>query len=79
MKTATIHQAKTHLSQLIRAALSGETVIIMKGTVPVAKLVAISEAHSQRPKVGTVTSAPVGYDETTFAPMTPGELEEWGL
>ena len=79
MRTATIHQAKTHLSQLIRAVGSGETVIILKGTVPVAKLTAISETPAQRPRVGTVTSGPVRYDDSTFAQLSPQELEEWGL
>jgi prevent-host-death family protein len=35
----TIHEAKTHLSRLIRRAQDGEEIVIRRGRVPVAKLV----------------------------------------
>jgi prevent-host-death family protein len=38
---ATIHQAKTHLSKLIRKALDGEEVIIAKRDKPVVRLEAV--------------------------------------
>lgn len=79
MKTATTHEAKTHLSRLIREAQSGETVVILSGKTPVAKLTAISEADRSRPHVGTVTSDPVTWAEDAFAPMTQTEIEQWGL
>ncbi|MFN7023108.1 MAG: type II toxin-antitoxin system Phd/YefM family antitoxin [Pseudorhizobium sp.] len=37
----TVHAAKTNLSKLIELAKSGEEVIIAKGKVPVARIVAI--------------------------------------
>ena len=37
----TVHQAKTNLSRLIKEVESGKEVIIRRGKVPVAKLVAI--------------------------------------
>ncbi|MBZ5758579.1 MULTISPECIES: type II toxin-antitoxin system Phd/YefM family antitoxin [Rhizobium] len=37
----TVHAAKTNLSKLIDAALSGEEVVIAKGSKPVVKLVPI--------------------------------------
>ncbi|BBP80151.1 antitoxin [Pseudomonas sp. Ost2] len=42
MQTHNIHAAKTHFSQLVDAAAGGETIIIAKAGVPVAKLVPIA-------------------------------------
>ncbi len=42
MQTHNIHAAKTHFSQLVEAAAGGETIIIAKAGVPVAKLVPIT-------------------------------------
>ena len=79
VKTATTHEAKTHLSRLIREVQAGETVIILSGRKPVAQLTAVSEVPSERPKVGTVTSGPVSYSEDAFAALTDEELGDWGL
>jgi prevent-host-death family protein len=35
----TVHEAKTHLSRLLRRVEAGEEIIIVRGTVPVARLV----------------------------------------
>jgi antitoxin (DNA-binding transcriptional repressor) of toxin-antitoxin stability system len=43
----TIHEAKTHLSRLIRAALAGEEIIIARGKQPLVKLVVLPEALPQ--------------------------------
>ena len=40
MQIINIHQAKTHLSQLIEKAVAGEDIIIAKAGKPIAKLVA---------------------------------------
>lgn len=79
MKTATTHQAKTHLSQLIRDVQAGETVIILSGKTPVARLTAVEDVPRRRPRVGTVTSGPVSYTDDAFAPLSEAELAEWGL
>lgn len=39
MKSVTIHEAKTHLSRLIRQVEAGETVVVARGRTPVAQLV----------------------------------------
>lgn len=52
MKLVTIHEAKTHLSKLIQAALSGEEVIIAKGKTPLIKLVVVASAKKER-KLGS--------------------------
>lgn len=38
MKTVTIHDAKTHLSRLLREVEAGETIIIARGKTEVARL-----------------------------------------
>jgi prevent-host-death family protein len=66
MITVTIHEAKTHLSRLIREVLSGEEVIIAKGKNPVAKLTPISAEHGSRkigPSPGIITHIAEDFDE----------------
>ena len=79
MKSVTTHQAKTYLSQLIREVQAGETVIILNGTMPVARLTATEDRSRSRPSVGTVTSEAVHYTEDAFDPMSDEELGTWGL
>jgi prevent-host-death family protein len=43
-----IHQAKTHLSQLIERVLQGEEVIIGKAGKPVAKLIPYQQSEALR-------------------------------
>ena len=43
MKTVNIHEAKTHLSRLLRRVAAGEEIVIAKGGRPVARLVRIEE------------------------------------
>ncbi|REJ86131.1 MAG: type II toxin-antitoxin system prevent-host-death family antitoxin [Acidobacteria bacterium] len=38
MKIVTIHEAKTHLSRLIREAVEGEEIVIARGTQPLVRL-----------------------------------------
>ena len=79
MKTVTTHQAKTHLSQLIREVQAGETVIILSGKARVARLTGLEEAARVRPRVGTITSEPVGYTADAFEPLCDDELRALGL
>ncbi len=66
---------KTLFSRILKKIQRGKT----SGETPVAKLTAIEPSPTHRPKVGTVTSAPVCYDSDAFDPMTDEELAEWGL
>lgn len=79
MKTVTTHQAKTHLSRLLKEVQAGETIIILNGSVPTAKLTATQPTEATRPPVGTVTSARVGYEDDAFRPLTDEELKVWGI
>jgi prevent-host-death family protein len=48
MKTVTIHEAKTHLSRLIREALTGEEIIIAKGKEPLVKITPLEKPYNRR-------------------------------
>lgn len=48
MSVITIHEAKTHLSQLIQRALDGEEIIIAKRDQPLVRLEVIREQKPER-------------------------------
>ena len=48
MKTVTIHEAKTHLSRLIREALAGEEVVIARGATPLVRIAPLESRGTQR-------------------------------
>lgn len=53
MTQVTIHEAKTHLSRLLRQVSAGESIVIARGSKPVARLVPIEP----------VTPRELGFDE----------------
>lgn len=76
----TIHYAKTHLSRLLKEVAGGETIVILRGEQPVARLVPVGDLEpARRPELGAITSEPVSWTEDAFKPATDRELEEWGL
>lgn len=48
MTAVGIHHAKTHLSELLRRVATGEEIIIMRGQVPVARLVPAAAPEGRR-------------------------------
>jgi prevent-host-death family protein len=52
MDTVNIHQAKTHLSQLLQRVELGEEIVIANRGVPVAKLVPIPHHLDRRGSMG---------------------------
>ncbi len=52
MTIVNIHEAKTHLSRLIKKVLNGEEVVIARGNKPVAKLVQYDHIRKKR-QIGT--------------------------
>jgi prevent-host-death family protein len=48
MVQVNMHEAKTRLSQLVELAEQGERVVIARGGVPVAELVAYATRHGER-------------------------------
>ena len=81
MEKVTTHQAKTQLSQLIKRAQAGEDIVVYRGEVPMVRLVPVDpiEKPPGRPRVGTITSAPIKLSADAFSPLTDEELSEWGL
>ena len=80
MKRVSTHEAKTHLSRLIAEAEAGEEIVICRGAAPAARLTAVvPKAVRRRPKVGTVTSAPVKTTADAFAPLADADLAVWGI
>jgi prevent-host-death family protein len=43
MRTVRVHEAKTHLSRLLRRVEKGEVITIARGTHPIARLVPIAD------------------------------------
>ena len=54
MSVFTIHQAKTHLSQLIARAEAGEEIVIARGSEPVVRLEPIA-SRKPRPTFGAMS------------------------
>jgi prevent-host-death family protein len=52
MTMVNIHEAKTHLSRLIKKVLNGEEVVIARGNKPVAKLIQYGPKKNKR-QIGT--------------------------
>ncbi|QSR85867.1 type II toxin-antitoxin system Phd/YefM family antitoxin [Methylacidimicrobium sp. B4] len=48
MQTVTVHEAKTHLSRLLRKVAGGEEVLVLRGKVPIAKIVPLDIDHAPR-------------------------------
>jgi prevent-host-death family protein len=69
----TIHEAKTHLSRLIEAALAGEEVVIAKGRHPVARLVPMPRCGFRLGLLAGRLGAPPDF----LAPMDEADLDLW--
>jgi antitoxin (DNA-binding transcriptional repressor) of toxin-antitoxin stability system len=74
MRQVTVHVAKTTLSKLIEAALSGEEVIIARGNKPAVRLVAIPQGRFQ---IGLLEGRVTGPGPDFFTPMDEEELRLW--
>jgi prevent-host-death family protein len=77
MKTSvvTIHQAKTNLSRLLQQASKGEEIIISRGSIPVARLVPMTEPKGQRRPGSFKGKLVVGRE--FFQPLPDDELGSW--
>ena len=79
----TVHQAKTHFSRLLKEAEAGQEVVVMRGKMPVAKIVPIKEASAEKPgsnfRLMGAYAGQIRWDEDAFDPMTDQELIESGL
>jgi prevent-host-death family protein len=58
-----IHEAKTHLSRLLRRVAAGEVIVIAKGNVPLARLVPIhSRARRELGRDSGAVELPADFD-----------------
>ncbi len=71
-----MHEAKTKLSELIAAVEAGEEVILARAGRPVAKLTAVRAAQTRR--LGR-WKGKVRMADDFDAPLTPEELQTWGV
>jgi prevent-host-death family protein len=77
MVTATIFEAKTKLSELVKKAQNGEEVIITSGRnrVPVARLEAIQPAGKKR--LGAMLTPGFALTDAFWEPLPEEELRLW--
>jgi prevent-host-death family protein len=71
MKTVNTHEAKTHLSRLLRRVALGEEITIANRGVPVARLVPVRDKQGSR-KLGTMRGKFVVPDD--FDAPLPHEI-----
>lgn len=72
---ASVHEAKTHLSKLIDAALKGEHVVITRHGEPVIEL---TPARKKRVTFGLLKEQIDGdIPDSFFEPMSEEELADW--
>lgn len=74
MKMVTMHKAKSTLSQLVADAEAGEDIIIMRGKVPAARLVALGMNPTR--KFGALAGE-VSVSAAFFEPLPESELRAW--
>ena len=71
----TVHEAKTQLSRLLVRAEAGEDIVIARGAVPVARLVALPVPESRR--FGALVAAAALPDAVFFDALPADELDAW--
>ena len=71
MRSVNLHDAKTHLSELVGAAAGGE-IVIAKAGKPLARLVPLEHPEPRRPGLAKGRVTPAFYE-----PLPDEELERW--
>ena len=71
----TVHEAKTQLSRLLVRAEAGEDIVIARGAVPVARLVALPVPEGRR--FGALGAAAALPDAVFFDALPADELDAW--
>ena len=74
MTQFTVHEAKTHLSQLIAKALDGGEVISARGNVPAVRLVPVSPRGK---RCFGALKGKIAIDARFDEPLPADELEGW--
>ena len=76
MPTFTLKAASTQLSKLIKRAEAGEEIIIMRGTKPVAKIVALPPKPMVKRQYGRLKGL-AKISPEFFEPLPEEELKAW--
>lgn len=74
MQIVNMHEAKTHLSRLIEAAIHGESFIIAKAGKPLVKVTAIDQETIEKKRIGFLKSQ-IGIPDD-FNMMGQTEIEK---
>ncbi len=72
-KTVNIHEAKTHLSRLLKELGPGDQIILARMGKPIAKIVPLHAEPQERP-LGFVSGS---VTDAFFEPLPDDELQEW--
>lgn len=75
MSVVTIRQAKINLSRLIEKASEGQEIVIMRGSKPVARLMAVGEVKTKRQPGSLRGELHVGPE--FFEPLPFSERMTW--
>jgi len=73
MRMVNVHEAKTHLSRLLDAAVAGEEIVIAKSGQPFVRLTPVIEAN----RVPGAAKGKGRLTEAFFEPLPEQELEGW--
>jgi len=74
-----VDQGGTLFSQWVALVEQGEEIVVFDHERPVARILGCQPHMGERPRVGTITSAPVHCAEGCFDAMSAAELQDWGL
>lgn len=74
MVTVNIHEAKTHLSRLLKQVEAGEEVVIARNGEPVARLVSSKTRRKRQP--GSMKGL-INIDDRFFEALPEEELAAW--
>jgi prevent-host-death family protein len=76
----TVHQAKTHLSRLLKEVEAGQEITILRGKKPVAKITAITPPAKPSVPFRLMGAYPgISWTPDAFAPLSDEELTEMGF
>lgn len=73
MTTVNVHEAKTHLSRLLDAAVAGEEIVIAKGGRPFVRLAPVLDAD----RTPGAAKGKGRLTEAFFEPLPDEELAAW--
>jgi len=75
MAIVSVHEAKTHLSRLLKQVEAGEEVVIMRNKDPIARIVREGPPR-KKPLLGALKGK-IAFDDSFFDPLPEDELNAW--